>query len=154
MADHTPPSSSYEPVPDKPGKKVVSGLLWSSVQNGSTRIITLVVLAFIQVFSEQGLTGAIFQRREIGRPLLNAASLIDFALSALIVVALFFAMPLIAVHFEMPELGDVLRWLSLVVLLGAFAFSQRAMQRRNFNDQTSAAQGLLERHERSCSCFG
>jgi len=139
----------------------VSGLMWSSIQNWGTRIMTLVVftvfarvlspdelgvfaaamavLTFVQMFSEQGLTDAIVQRREVSPRLLNTAAAVNLLLAVVVMGALFVAAPHVAQRMAMPALTDVLRFCAFNLLIMALGFSQQAMQRRAFNYRWLAA---------------
>jgi O-antigen/teichoic acid export membrane protein len=135
-------------------RKVLSGLLWSAVQNWGSKIVSLflfavlarlldphefglfasamAVLGFVTIFIDQGLTEAIVQRPSVTPALLNTAFVINFALAVLIFAMLWLASPVIAKYMRLDELSSVLRAASLTILFTALGFSQGAMQRRNF----------------------
>lgn len=135
--------------------KVVSGLFWSSIANWGQSILSLlvfmafahllgphnlgmfaavmVVISFIQMFAEQGLSEAIVQRPDITPPVLNAVALINFGVAALIVLVMWFAAPYIALKMGIAGIVDVLRVVAMSVLISALTFAQQAMLRRNFN---------------------
>lgn len=134
--------------------KVISGLFWSVVQSWGTKLFTLllfmvlarvlgphelgvfaaamVVLAFVGIFVDQGLSEAIVQRAQITVQQLNTVFLINFVLALLIVVLLWFIAPLIAGYLKIAELTAILRVASFGVLVSATCFSQQAMNKRNF----------------------
>lgn len=135
--------------------RVVSGLFWSSFANWGQGVISLlvfmvlarllgphdlgvyaavmVVISFIQMFSEQGLGEAIIQRPEITPPVLNAVALINLGLALLILLVTWLAAPLIAERMGIPDMEDVLRVVVSAVLISALSFAQQAMLRRHFN---------------------
>lgn len=135
--------------------KIVSGLMWSSFASWGQGIVSLlifmilarllgphnlgvfaavlVVISFIQMFAEQGLSEAIVQRPEITSAILNAVALINFALALLILLAAVFSAPLIAQQMGIPEMMEPLRVVASAVLISALTFAQQAMLRRNFN---------------------
>jgi O-antigen/teichoic acid export membrane protein len=135
--------------------KVVSGLIWSSAANWGQSILSLlafmafahllgphdlgmfaavmVVIAFLQMFAEQGLSEAIVQRPEITPGVLNAVAIINFGLAVLIVVGMWFAAPFIAYKMGITGIVDVLRVVAVSLLVSALTFAQQAMLRRNFN---------------------
>jgi O-antigen/teichoic acid export membrane protein len=136
-------------------RKVLSGLLWTVIQNCGGKVITLVlfsilarlldphefgvfasamaVLGFVALFVEQGLSEAIVQRPVVTPRLLNTAFVVNLALALLVFTLLWFASPLIAKNMDILELTGILRAASLSILVSALAFSQQAMQRRNFH---------------------
>jgi O-antigen/teichoic acid export membrane protein len=135
--------------------KVITGLFWSSFANWGQGVITLlvfmvlarllgphdlgifaavmVVISFIQMFAEQGLSEAIVQRPDIASPVLDAVALINFGLALVILLATWFAAPLIAERMGLPEMLNVLRVVACAVLISALTFAQQAMLRRRFN---------------------
>jgi O-antigen/teichoic acid export membrane protein len=135
-------------------RKVLSGLLWTVIQNWGGKVITLVlfsilarllephefgvfasamaVLGFVAIFVEQGLSEAIVQRPMVTPRLLNTAFVVNFSLAIFVFALLWFASPLIAKHMGIFELTGILRAASLSILFTALGFSQQAMQRRNF----------------------
>lgn len=135
--------------------KVVAGLMWSSFASWGQGIVSLlifmilarllgphnlgvfaailVVISFIQMFAEQGLSEAIVQRPEITSAVLNTIALINFGLALLILLAVFFFAPLIAQLTGIPEMMEPLRVVASAVLISALTFAQQAMLRRNFN---------------------
>ena len=135
--------------------KVISGLLWSVVQSWGGKLMTLllfmvlarildphdlgvfaaasVVIAFIALFVEQGLSEAIVQRSEVSVAQLNTAFLINLCLAFGLLTALWFASPLVATAMNIPELESILRIAGLGLLVSAVSFTQLGMHRRNFN---------------------
>ncbi|WP_189836408.1 lipopolysaccharide biosynthesis protein [Sulfuriferula multivorans] len=134
--------------------KVLSGLFWSVAQSWSLKLVSLllfmvlarvldphelgvfaivmVVLGFVNIFVDQGLSEAIVQRAQISVQQLNTAFLINFTLSLLIFALLWFIAPLIADHLKIVELTAILRVATVGILVSAITFSQQAMLQRNF----------------------
>lgn len=134
--------------------KVLSGLFWSVAQSWGLKLISLllfmvlarvldphelgvfavvmVVLAFVNIFVEQGLSEAIVQRAQITVQQLNTAFLINFTMALLIFALLWFIAPLIAAHLKIVELTAILRVATVGMLVSAITFSQQAMLQRNF----------------------
>lgn len=135
--------------------KVANSLLWSSLASWGQGVASLlifmalarllgpqqlglfaavmVVITFIHMFAEQGLSEAIVQRPDITPGVLNAVALINFALALLILLATWYAAPFIAQRMGLPEMVPVLRVVASVILISAMTFAQQAMLRRNFN---------------------
>ncbi len=145
--------------------KVRSGLLWSLAQSWGVKLVTLllfmvmarvldphqlgvfaaatVVLAFVGLFIDQGLSQAIVQRAQITVQQLNTVFLINLGLAVLLYAILWFVAPLIAVYLKIPELIDILRVASLAILISATCFSQQAMLHRNFRYRWLAISTLV-----------
>jgi O-antigen/teichoic acid export membrane protein len=145
--------------------KVRSGLLWSLVQSWGVKFTTLllymvlarvldphqlgvfaaamVVLAFVGLLVDQGLSQAIVQRAQITVRQLNTVFLINLGLAILIYAVLWFGAPLIAAYFKITELTNILRVSSLTVLIGATCFSQQAMLQRSFHYRWLAISALV-----------
>ncbi|MHB1246688.1 MAG: lipopolysaccharide biosynthesis protein [Sulfuriferula sp.] len=145
--------------------KVRSGLLWSLAQSWGVKFTTLllymvlarvldphqlgvfaaamVVLAFVGMFVDQGLSQAIVQRAQITVQLLNTVFLINLGLAILIYAVMWFSSPLIAAYFKITELTNILRVSSLAVLISATCFSQQAMLHRNFRYRWLAISALV-----------
>ncbi|ANB75648.1 hypothetical protein AYM40_25235 [Paraburkholderia phytofirmans OLGA172] len=140
---------------DNLGRKVLSGLLWSTIQSWGGKLATLAlfailarlldshsfgvfasamaVLAFVTIFVDQGLSEAIVQRPSVTPQLLNTAFFVNLVLSVLVFAVLWVTSPFIAKYMKILELTNILRAASVCVLLTALGFSQQAMQRRNFH---------------------
>lgn len=145
--------------------KVLSGLFWSVAQSWGIKLISLllfmvlarvlnphelgvyavvmVVLAFVNIFVEQGLSEAIVQRAQITVRQLNAVFLINFTMAVLIFALLWFIAPLIATHLKIVELTAILRVTTVGMLVSAIIFSQQAMLRRNFRYRWLAVCSLV-----------
>lgn len=145
--------------------KVRSGLMWSIGQSWGVKLTTLilymvlarvldpyqlgvfaaamVVLAFVGLFVDQGLSQAIVQRAQITVQQLNTVFLINLGLAILIYTVLWFIAPMLAAYFKIAELTDILRVSSLAVLVSATCFSQQAMLHRNFRYRWLAISTLV-----------
>jgi O-antigen/teichoic acid export membrane protein len=145
--------------------KVLSGLFWSIAQNLGLKLISLllfmvlarvldphelgvfavvmVVMAFVNLFVEQGLNEAIVQAQKITIPQLNTAFLINFTMAVLIYILLWFLAPLIATHLKIPQLTVILHVATLGMLVSAVTLSQHAMLQRNFHYRWLATCALV-----------
>lgn len=145
--------------------KVLSGLAWSVAQNFGLKFISLllfmilarvldphelgvfavvmVVMAFVNLFVEQGLNEAIVQAQKITIPQLNTAFLINFTMAVLIYILLWFIAPLIAAHLKIAELTVILHVATLGMLVSAITLSQHAMLQRNFHYRWLATCALV-----------
>ena len=165
-ADRSPPARN--PVSDRFDSlrsRVRAGLVWSAVRNAGSRLISLAifivlaryvqpaemglvaaamaVLAFIEIFTEQGLGSAIVQRPSITPQLVNAAFAVNVLLAAVLSVVIVVLAPTIAERLRMPELTDVLRVVTLTLLFNALGLCQQAMYSRNFEYRWLALRTLV-----------
>lgn len=147
------------------GSQVLSGLIWSAVRSWGGRLAGIVVffllarilspeefgvfaaaaavLAFIEIFAEQGLGDAIVQQPTIGPRELNTAFLANFILAALLVATIWWGAPLIASAMGIERLTDILRIACLGILINALGFCQQALFRRNFQYRWLAVRTLV-----------
>jgi O-antigen/teichoic acid export membrane protein len=145
--------------------KVITGLFWSMIQSWGVKLATLlvfmvlarvldpyqlgvfaaamVVLSFVGLFIDQGLSQAIVQTAQITVRQLNTVFLINLILAALIYAGLWFAAPLISSYFKMAELTSILRVASLSIVVSATCLTQLAMLHRNFMYRWLAVRALV-----------
>lgn len=145
--------------------KVLSGLGWTLVRNWGNRLITLAVfvllarllepaefglfaaaiavLAVLDVLVEQGLGDAIVQRRELTTAQVNAAFYLTLGISTLAYLVMFAAAPAIERWMHTEQLGEMLRWAGLAMVVNAFGICQQAMLRREFAYKWLALRLLL-----------
>lgn len=151
--------------PSQLQRQVLSGLVWSIVRNWGAKLVSLLtfvvlaryvdphdmgliaaalaVLAFVEIFTEQGLGNAIVQRKEMSDGLLNSAFVVNLvsALVAVLIIVVF-AHP-IARLMDTEALVPVLQVVSMSVLLNALGFGQQAMCMRNFQYKWLALRSLV-----------
>ncbi|HSW27590.1 MAG TPA: lipopolysaccharide biosynthesis protein [Burkholderiaceae bacterium] len=146
-------------------KKVIDGLLWSAARTWGSKVLVLAlfvvlsrlldprefgvvaaamaVLAFLQMFVDQGLADAIVQRKEVGDGQLNAVFVLNMVVALLVVAGAWIAAPYVALRVGEPEVADVLRMASLAVPLTALSLVQVAMNRRHFHYRQLAVRTML-----------
>lgn len=146
-------------------EKVVHGVLWSALRTWGSKLLTLAlfvvlsrlleprefgvvasavaVLAFLQLFVDQGLADAIVQRKEVGARQLNAVFVLNLLVALLVVAGAWVAAPYVALRVGAPEVTDVLRVSSLAVPLTALSLVQVAMHRRHFHYRQLAVRTML-----------
>jgi teichuronic acid exporter len=139
-------------------KQALSGVFWSTIQQFSHQIISLVVsivLARILLPSEFGLIAMISVFISLGKRLLDAGlgqSLIrtthldeedystvfffNLAASLVIYLFLFISADIVAEFFSQPLLIDILRWYGLVFIINAFAIIQTTKMTREMDFKT------------------
>lgn len=145
--------------------QVISSLVWSAVRNWGSRLVSLItfvvlaryvdprdmglvaaalaLMAFVEIFTEQGLGSAIVQRPEVTPALLNAAFAANLAAALVATVLIVAGAPWIARLMGTPELTDVLRVVSISLIFTALGFCQLAMCMRNFQYKWLAVRTLL-----------
>lgn len=143
----------------------MSGLVWSIVRNWGSRLAALItfvvlarfvdphdmgliaaalaVLAFVEIFTQQGLGNAIVQRPTMSEGLLNAAFVVNLVSALLAMAILILFAPLISKLMGTGELVPVLQVVSVSVVFNALGFSQQAMCMRNFQYKWLAVRSLL-----------
>jgi PST family polysaccharide transporter len=89
--------------------------------------IALVVVGFIEIFSQIGIGPALIQRKTITPEHLNGAFFISLLLGVVFTVGLYLAAPWVASYYDHEPLIDVLRWIGLSFLISALAIVPRSM---------------------------
>jgi teichuronic acid exporter len=89
-----------------------------------------VTIGFIALFSELGLGAALVQAKTLDEASARAACSVILACNAAIVLALFLAAPVMAMWFHEPRLVDVVRILTLELVVSSFAVVPQAQLER------------------------
>jgi O-antigen/teichoic acid export membrane protein len=89
--------------------------------------VTLGLVGFAEIFSQVGIGPALIQRKEIHSGHLNAAFVTSVLLGSMFTIGFFLAAPFIASFYEMPELTDIVRVVSLSFVLSALCLVPRSM---------------------------
>ena len=142
--------------------KTVKGVLWSGVERFSTQgvnFLIMLIIARIVSPSDYGLVGmlavfiavsqslvdsgfsqALIRKNERSEVDINTVYYFNLLVSISIYILLFFFSPLVASFFNEPQLDCLLKVLSLVVVVNAFAVVQRALYviAIDFKTQTKA----------------
>lgn len=146
-------------------QKAISGVMWSATQNWGSRLISFLVLtglarllgpkafglialastftAFVQIFLDQGFSAAVIQRAELEPEHLDTAFWTGLLLGGLLTLISVMLSGLVALLFQEPELGPVVRWLSLSFILRALSSTQEAVLRRNLLFRSLAIRTLV-----------
>nr|HPM32700.1 oligosaccharide flippase family protein [Chryseolinea sp.] len=93
--------------------------------------IALVVLEFSKMFGQMGVGPALIQRAELEHRHLTAGFTLSLVMGLFFATLLIALSPLISVFFNMPDLKDVLRVISLVFLFDSFTLIAQALLQRN-----------------------
>ena len=136
-------------------QKAVKGIFWSFVQKwgrAGVTTVTFVILSrllapeafglvalataftvFIELFLDQGFGSAIVQRKDLDPEHLDTAFWLNIATSVVLTGGLIAASGWLAVLFKEPQLGSVLRWLSITLLLSGLSGTQMSILQRNLS---------------------
>ena len=134
-------------------QKAVKGIFWSFVQKwgrAGVTTITFVILSrllapeafglvalstaftvFIELFLDQGFGSAIVQREKLDPEHLDTAFWLNILTSVVLTGGLIAISGLLAVVFDEPRLGSVLRWLSITLILSGLSGTQISILQRN-----------------------
>jgi PST family polysaccharide transporter len=145
-------------------EKAAQGVLWSVIQRWGREGISFLVLAvlsrllapeafglvamafvftdFAHVFMDQGFTAAIVQRDDLEKAHLDTAFWVSVSTGLLFMLGGIAGSELIAALFREPELGSVVRWLSLVFLLDSLSSTQMAILQRELAFKSLALRSL------------
>ncbi len=162
-AERPPPFDPHNPLGSL-GRAAVRGFAWTMVRSISSRLVgsaVFVVLArlldpkafgtvalasvflvFMSLLVESGFGEAVIQRKQVTEVDLNTAFWVSNAFGLMLTLAMAASAGLLATLFHQPELGPVLRALSLVFVLAALASMPQALLRRALRFRQIALRGL------------
>lgn len=140
--------------------KTVYGASWSMVQNIATytmQFVVGIILARILTPCDYGLMGltviftaiadcitisgffsSLIQKKDANEDDYNTMFVSNMVSSSFLYILLFFCAPFIADFFSRPELVDLLRVQSVVLVISAFSLVQRARMNKNLDFKTPA----------------
>lgn len=95
------------------------------------------------VIASAGVTQLVARAKSLDQRQLDTIFWTNIALGALYCLVLFAFAPMAARDFRAPQLDEVLRWLTLSVMLASFGFTHMALRMREFGHRTVAARSLL-----------
>lgn len=138
--------------------KTISSVFWSALQKIGSRGVSLIAsillarlltpkdfgligmltvfIAVSQTLVEGGFNKALIQKKEVTEEDFSSVFYINLVLSCFLYIVLFFTAPLIANFYEQPILVSMTRVLSLVFVINAFSYVQRAKLERNLRFKT------------------
>lgn len=146
-------------------RNIISGIAWQYFQRIGNQLIHFVVSIILarillpedfgtvaligvfvtisNIFIDSGFGNAIIQRKNIDDVDTSSVFYLNVAISILIYWISFFCAPIIAVFYEMPILIDLLRVLTLQVVIMAFSCVQQAMLVRNMKFKYNFYIGMI-----------
>lgn len=101
--------------------------------------IAIMVMDFSKMFTHMGVGPALVQRQVLEKRHLTSGFTLSLAMGVFFGLLLFFAAPLLANFFKMPELVAVLRVISLVFLIDSFTLIGQALMQREMRFKTAIA---------------
>lgn len=132
--------------------KVRLGLIWSAIQSWTFRLsslgvfmvlarvlspaeiglyaMTTVILTFLSMLAEQGLSEAVVQRETITPQQMNTVFWLNISVAIFLTISVCLLAPFIASFMKQPELTRILQVSALVLPISAASFGQLAMRRR------------------------
>lgn len=140
--------------------KTVEGVAWSGIDNIMQYAVTFVVgivlarilspddyglIGIISIFTvicntliNAGFTNALIRKKDATEEDYNTVFIVNFGMSVLLYVIIFFCAPLISVFFERPELTLLTQVSSLGIIIGALSLVQQTLltKRIDFKTQT------------------
>ena len=143
--------------------KTVHGIAWNSldrVANYGISFLVSIVLArllspedygligliniFIAIFNvilDGGLSTALIRKQNVNDTEYNTVFYTNLFVSVILTLTLFFGAPLISGFFKRPELVPILKAMSFILVINAFAIVQQSIltKRINFKDQTKVS---------------
>lgn len=133
---------------DNTKSKALSGLMWSFLERFGAQSLTLIVsivlarlidpkvfglisivtvlMAILNVFVDSGLGNALIQKKDADSTDFSSVFYFNMAMCTALYVLLFFAAPLIARFFELPELTAVIRVMGIALIFSGINNVQRA----------------------------
>lgn len=134
-------------------KSVISNIIWRFLERcgaqGVTFIVSVVLarlldpslygtvalvtvfIAILQVFVDSGMGNALIQKKDADDLDFSSVFYFNFSVCLLLYICMFFAAPLIAAFYNMPDLTPVVRVLSLTLIISGVKNIQQAYVSRN-----------------------
>ncbi|MCW4469562.1 lipopolysaccharide biosynthesis protein [Flavobacterium sp. MFBS3-15] len=95
--------------------------------------MSLIFITVTQVFIDVGFTDGLIQKKDASDVAYSSIFYINIAISVLLAVIIFFAAPYIGVFYENAQVTVVLRWLSVVPVIGALGKVHGTILVKNLN---------------------
>lgn len=104
--------------------------------------MAMVFIAFTQIFVDQGLSIALIQRHDLTEKHTNTAFWTNIAAGILLTITSFILSNAVAEFYKVPELAEVIRYLSLLLILNSLFSVQSALFRKDLNYKPLAISSL------------
>lgn len=145
--------------------KTVKGVSWSFIDSVSNHGITFlvglvlarlltpedysllgIIVIFISVFNsivDSGFSNALIRKNDATDKDYNTVFLSNLAISVVLCAALYLLAPAIAYFFNRPPLTDLLKVMSFIIIINAFAIIQRTILMKNIDFKTQTKISLI-----------
>ena len=152
-------------MPEPLKQKVISGILWRGLERVGTQIVSFVVtivlarllepkdfgtitlitvfIALSQVFVQAGFGAALIQKKEVTEADYNSVFYLSLSVAFFLYLVLFVSAPWVAVFYKEPVLVNVLRVVSLTLIVGALNAVQTAVLNREMKFKLSFNVSLI-----------
>ena len=139
--------------------KTANGMTWKFLEKAGAQVMQLIIqivlarlllpeeyglvglltifIAISDVFILQGLTTALVQKQDADEVDFSSVFFMNLAISALLYLVLFFTAPLVASFYKEPALTNIMRVLSLNVIIGAIPAVHNAILSRELDFKKS-----------------
>ena len=146
-------------------QKAVKGVVWSLIQNWGSQAVSFIVflilarlltpeafglvalantfLAFMKIFTEQGFTKALVQRRELEPEHLDTAFWSNIIGGILLTIITIFGAEYIAAIFNQPKLTPILKCFSFLFLINSTSHVHQALLSRKLAFKVMAVRTLI-----------
>lgn len=146
-------------------KSALKGTIWSAINVGGSQVSSLLIffllarqlnpedfglialsnliINFMQVFIEQGVSQAIIQAKDIQQKDLNTAFWLNIFLTILLIFICIVSAQRISIVFEEPSLELIIKVLSVVLIFNALSSVQIGVLNRNLEFRSLALRDLL-----------
>ncbi|EMU9122493.1 lipopolysaccharide biosynthesis protein [Providencia stuartii] len=141
-------------------RNVASGFKWSALERLSVQLIQVLIqlvlarllgpdafslvgmlaifIAIAQVFIEGGVTNALLRKEIINEQDLSTAFVINFSMSLIIYLIIYLTAPLISAFYSQPDLANLIKILSLVIIFNSLSIVQKINLSRTLNFKIQA----------------
>ena len=145
--------------------KTVKGLSWSAIDNVANHSVSFIVgvilarllspdefgtigiaMIFVTLFNtivNSGFSSALIRKQDVTQTDYNTTFVFNFVVSCVLYGVCFFVAPLIARFFNQEILVSVVRWISLVIIINAFAIIQQTRIVKSIDFKTLAKISLI-----------
>lgn len=146
-------------------QKTTSGLKWSAIERLATQLVQLIIMlilarllgpssiglvgmlavfiAIAQVFVDSGFSNALIRKQDRTELDYSTAYIFNILVALACYCFLFFLAPYIASFYQQPTLIELLRVLSLVIIINSFGIIQRTQLTCNMDFKTQAKCSLI-----------
>jgi O-antigen/teichoic acid export membrane protein len=93
--------------------------------------MAIVVVGFVSLFRDMGTSSAAIQRKEVSEKLLSSIFWVNIVLGVIATILVFVSSSFVAYLYREPEVGPILRILSLTFLFSAFSVVHNALYEKN-----------------------